>query len=99
MTLSFTHDAQLVVDCDRCEGRGEVYRNHEPDYCGACGGSGDDYFDVSVLIGNLVVGAGLCRAFWLGHRASVLSGRNWDRRTLDLPEFEFWAPYCGRSAP
>lgn len=47
---------------------------------------------IGVLVGNLVVGAGLGAAFELGSTYRM-------RAMIGLPAAEDWTPGCGRSAP
>lgn len=100
MSVSLVHDDPVYIDCARCDGRGFIYVQHSAygggtDYCGDCGGSGEDWIDLSelsTLAHNLSIAAGLCAAFAQGSEYRM-------RMMLSLPADEDWRPGCQRPSP
>lgn len=101
MTLSLLPSAPAFVECGECHGTGEWHpgRGIDPDWCGFCGGTGEDWLDLSplaTLAFNLGIAAGLCMTFWEG----------WEQREHhDLYSAhgyrteQDWRPGCGKRAP
>lgn len=95
MSIAIVHDEPASFDCERCDGTGIEYFGHDPDWCGECGGTGEDHIDLSplaTLAHNLAIAGGLCAAFELGRQFC------W-RAMVGLPAAEDWRPGSGRAAP
>ena len=100
MSWSIVHEHPVPFNCDRCDGSGIVGHapNLDPEWCPLCGGSGEDYLDLSALTTlarNLAVAALGCAAYDLGgvkDRWVIVPG---GIQRLVLP----WHPGCGRPAP